>query len=265
MMSRFAVSAIAAFAALSAAAYGDVQVTFRGRLRKDGGAPSAQSVPMTFRLYKGKGDATASWTKQVASVPVDASGLFQVALRGDGLASAIDAGNANWIGVAVDGGKEQYPRQALLANSWSEKSERADRLTASPTVGTASVQGVEAKSLAVKSIALGGKVVLPASTSPASMSVNLTKSWYTLEAKGNVRFFDGANPRDLGTKRTSGGGCTFSTADCNCVAFFVSESSDAMPGMSLFVRKGDTIFLPSGARLSDGTVVRCRIYPIGVK
>ena len=265
MMNRFAISALAALAALAAAAYDDVQVTFRGRLRKNGAQPDAQTVPMTFSLYKGKGDATASWTMQKDDVMVDSSGLFQVALRGDGLATAIDAGNANWIGVAVDGGKEQYPRQALLANSWSEKSERADRLSDSPTVGTASVQGLETKSLTVKSISLGGNVVLPADTSPASMSVNLTKAWYTLEAKGDVRFFSGANPRDLGTRTASGGGCSFGSADCNCVALFVSENSDAMFGMSLFVKKGTDICVPSGARLSDGTSVRCRIYPIGVE
>ena len=263
-MNRISISLLAALVAFAAAAYDDVQVTYRGRLRKDGVAPAAQSVRMKFSLYRGKGDATASWSVEQADVAVDANGLFQVALRGDGLAAAIDGGNANWIGVAVDGGKEQYPRQALLANSWAEKSERADRLAASPTIGTASVQNLETKTLTVKSIALGGDVVLPASTSPASMSVNLTKAWYTLEAKGDVRFFNGANPRDLGTRTASGGGCSFGPADCNCVAFFVSENSDAMFGMSLFVKKGLDIFVSSGARLVDGTIVRCRIYPIGV-
>ncbi len=38
-----------------------------------------------------------------------------------------------------------------------------------------------------------------------------------------------------------------------------------MPGMSLFFKRGETITIPFGAGLDSGTVVRCRLYKIGVQ
>ena len=38
-----------------------------------------------------------------------------------------------------------------------------------------------------------------------------------------------------------------------------------MPGLSLFFKRGETITIPSAAGLDSGTVVRCRLYKIGVE
>ena len=96
-------------AAMVVAAYDDVQVVYRGQLKANGQAPAAQTMPMTFRLYAKKNSGTASWTTN-GVVAIDDKGLFQVALRGEGLAEAIDSGKANWIGISIAGGKEHYPR-----------------------------------------------------------------------------------------------------------------------------------------------------------
>ena len=56
--------------AACAAAYDDVQVTYRGRLLRNGTAPSAQRLDMTFRLYGSKGDAEESWSVTKTGVRV---------------------------------------------------------------------------------------------------------------------------------------------------------------------------------------------------
>lgn len=257
-------------AAFSAAAYDDVQVTYRGRLKKNSAAPAAQTVSMTFRLYKGKKDNDASWTMVKDDVMISEDGLFQVALRGQGLegrglAEMIDDGRVNWIGVAIDGGKEQYPRQAILASPGAEKSIVADGLAASPSIETAKVGPVDASALSARSLSVDGAISIRSATAPASMNVELTKAWHVINVKGRTRFFNAAPPRDLGTVSVANGVCRFANADCNCVALFTSENSDVMPGMSLFVKNNDLIEVPSGVGLKDGTVVRCRIYQIGVE
>ena len=259
-----AMALAALMAAVCALAFDDVQITYRGRLRENGAAPAAQTVSMSFRLYAKKKDATPSWTTELPEVRLDTNGLFQVALRGAGLAEALDAGKVNWIGVAIGGGKEQYPRQALLASPRASRAAIAERLADSPSVKTASVTRVATKTFAVSDLSVGGTVTSPPSAA-APVDVKLTKPWWTLAVKGNVRFFSGANPRDLGTQTASGGGCSFGTADCNCVALFTSENSDVMPGMSLFFKKDEQISLPSSVGLDWGTIVRCRLYPIGVE
>ena len=253
-----------AFAAFAANAYDDVQVTYRGRVRENGAAPAAQTVSMTFRLYARKQDTAPAWTAELPEVRIDTNGLFQVALRGANLAEAIDAGKANWIGVAIGGGREQYPRQALMASPHASKAAIAERLADSPSVKTAAVARVATKTFAVSELSVGGTVEIPTSAA-APVDVKLTKPWWTLPVKGNVRFFSGTQPRDLGTRTASGGGCSFGTADCNCVALFTSENSDVMPGLSLFFKRGETITIPSAAGLDNGTVVRCRLYKIGVE
>ena len=268
MKARHSVKKAMTAAVLMAAAYvlafEDVQVTYRGRIWENGAAPAAQTVSMAFRLYEKKKDVTPSWTMEIPAVRIGTNGFFQVALRGEGLAEAIDRGSVNWVGVSIGGGKEQYPRQALMASPCASKAAIAECLADSPSVRTASVVSVATKTLAVSALSVDGTVTSPSSAA-APVDVKLTKPWWTLPVKGNVRFFSGTNPRDLGTSTTSGGGCSFGTADCNCVALFTSENSDVMPGLSLFFKKNETIAIPSGAGLDNGTVVRCRLYKIGVE
>ena len=254
-------------ASLAAAAYNDVQVTYRGHLHENGLAPAAQTVKMVFRLYGDNKDTSPSWAATNNAVMVDSQGLFQVALRGEGLSEALQSGKANWIGVTIGNGKEQYPRQALLASARADRAETASRLADSPSIGTALVGGVSAESLSASNLMLiGGKVTLPESSSSViAMEADMTAGWRTLVMKGKVRFFAGGEPRDLGTKTVSDGECSFGRADCNCMALFTSENSDIMPGMSLFVHANDLVRVKWNAGLPDGTIVRCRIYPIGVE
>ena len=263
-MMKKAMSIAALMAVVCAMAYDDVQITYRGRLKENGLVPAEQNVSMKFRLYAKKNDDAPLWTAEIPNVLIDVNGFFQVALRGAGLAEVIDAGNANWIGVAINDGKEQFPRQALMASPCASKAMIAERLADSPSIKTAAVASVTAKTFTVSDLSVGGTVKSSSSAS-APVDVKLTKPWWTLPVKGNVRFFSGAIPRNLGTQTVSGGSCSFGTADCNCVALFTSENSDVMPGMSLFFKKNDTIALSSDVGLQSGTVVRCYLYKIGVE
>lgn len=254
-----------AIAALSANAYEDVQVVYRGRLYANGHPPAAQTLPMTFRLYAGKTDTKASWSVTNDHVMVDGAGLFQVSLSGEGLVAAIDAGKANWIGVAIDGEKEQYPRQALLASPGAGKAALAERLVDSPSVATAAVESVSANAVTLTGTLSANSVEIPSMDAPVSMEINMRRQWATLEVKGKARFFSGVVPRCLGPEEASGGGCSFGTADCNCAALFTSENSDIMPGMMLFFRKDQQVKIPTEVNLPAGTTVTCRIYPIGVE
>jgi len=254
---------LASILAACAMAYDDVQVTYRGRLTKNAEEPEAQTVTMTFRLYGGRTDTEASWTA-AKEVEVNSSGLFQVSLSGNDLAQLIDSGKANWIGVAVADGKEQYPRQQLLAAPLAERAALAERIGDSPSIATAKVGRVEAKSLMAHELSVTGDVALPSSSEPVKMSAYMARTWDTLSIKGNVRFFSGANPRTM-EATSSGGKCVLGTADCNCAVLFISEDSDAMPGMTLFFKENESIALPNSTGLPDGTLVKCWIYPIGVE
>ena len=262
-IAKRSVAVVAFLLAACVLAYDDVQVTYRGRVTLNN-EEVTRTVPMTFRLYRAKGDAEASWTLTKASVSIE-DGLFQVALGGNGLAEVIDAGQAKWIGVTIGNGKEQYPRQELLASPLVRKAAIVPRLAVSPSVQTASVSRVEAKALTVADrLSIGGGVKLPKDSTPASMNVVVTKPRYTLPLRGNVRFFSGAQPRSLDTQTASGGGCSFGTADCNCAALFRTVGSDVMPGMTLLFKKGEALEVPSAIGLADGTRVRCLLYAIGV-
>ncbi|MCR5752057.1 MAG: hypothetical protein K6G91_08845 [Kiritimatiellae bacterium] len=262
-----------ALAVASASAYDDVQVTYRGRMFKGGREPGEpQTVAMSFRLYAKRGDASPVWTMEIGEVGLDGQGRFQVALRGDGLAEVIDAGRANWIGVSVNGGKEQYPRQALLASPTASKSAVAERFADSPSIVTAEVDQVEAKALNVQSLSLSGGITLPTTTTPVSMNARLSLLWNTTSVRGNARFFGRGAPIDKGTQTVeSDGAFSFGAAEGNCVAFFSSVNSDIMPGMSVFFKRGGLISLASlapnksRAKLPAGTVVRCLVYPIGAE
>ena len=266
MKAKFVISVFAVTAALAASAFDGVQVTYRGRLHRGGTDPMPETVSMTFRLYAAKDAAESSWTSADMTVPVNADGLFQVALRGEGLAEAIDAGGAQWIGVSVDGGKEQYPRQELLAAPQAAKAERADALAASPEIGEVSTDTFTAENLSTENVSIAGKTTIPA-TAPVATTIALEGDWNgaSLPVKGDVRFFSRATPRDLGTMTATGGGCSFCVADVNCVALFMATGTDIMPAASMLFKKGETIEMPTTAGLPDGVVVRCLVYPIGVE
>lgn len=265
MNTKALLSVFAALAALASPASDDVQVVYRGRLLKSGAAPAARTVAMEFRLYASNGDASPSWS-MATNVPVDGSGLFQVALRGDGLAEAIDGDRARWIGVAVDGGREQYPRQELLAAPHAAKAERADAIGASPEIGEVSAASFTAENLATESVSATGRTTIP-DTGPVATTLVLEGDWTgaTIPARGEVRFFGRAAPRDLGTRDANGGGCSFGPADANCVAVFAATGTDRMPAASMLFRKGEAIAVPAAAGLPDGARVRCLVYAIGVE
>ena len=276
MKTTIALFAFAALAALPALAGNDVQITYRGQVRQVGATTNTfASHTMTFRLYEAKEDTEAAWTDTVTNIPVDADGLFQVALRGDGLAEAIDDGKANWLGVTILTGvdtntppQEQYPRQALLPGPWAAKAERADALLGSPAIGTVFAESVEAKSLAAKQLTFKSLVLKPPTAADsAHVTVHLEGDGWagkTVPVKGEVHFFSRTPIEDPVTAfYSSANGCTFGTADCNCAVLFRAKNDDRLPGMTLFFKKGETISLPPGLWL-DGIPIEATVHPIGV-
>lgn len=262
---RFAVATTVLCAALSAAAYDGMQLVYRGRLKMAGAQPSAQTLPMTFSVYATKSDTTPAWSVQVSDVAVNADGFFQVALEGDGLREAVDAGKAQWIGVSVDNGKEQYPRQELMASAWAAKAALAESLASSPSVATAEVKRVAAKTLSAKSIAATGSVSVPSNANPAPEDIRITGRWSNVPVRGTVRFFSQAQPKSLGPLSWNGSDANFGTAEHNCFAVFSATGTDLMPGACIMFTKGQAIKLPSSAGLPNGASVRCWVYPIGAE
>lgn len=286
MKTTIALFAFAALTALPALAEDDVQITYRGQVRQVGTTTNAFAAhEMVFRLYEGKEDTEAAWTQTVADIPVDADGLFQVALRGDGLAGAIDGGKANWLGVTILTGlesgetpQEQYPRQALLAGPWAGRAARADALADSPAIGTVSAGTVEAKSLAPRQLQFKSLVLEPSAFADSAYgSIRLEGDGWsgkTLPVKGEVHFFSRrmrmGKDSLLTATYSASTGCTFGTADCNCAVLFRESTRDKteydrMPGMTLFFKQGETIALPPGLWLDGGDAppIDAIVFPIG--
>lgn len=264
---KTAVFLAASFLACAAGAYDGTQLVYRGRLVKPGSSAVEQcSLEMTFNLYADKNSTTPSWTKTMNGVAVNADGLFQVALSGDGLSEAIRSGKAAWIGVCVAGGNEQYPRQELMASARSDKAERAGALAASPAIDEAEVKRVEASAMTVKTLSADGGISLPGTTAAVRENIHITRTWRAYEVKGGVKFFRPGAPKDLGTKTSEDNGrVSFGTADSNCAAVFTASGTDAMPGLCLMFKKGETVEVPAGSGLAGGKSVKCRVYPIGVE
>ena len=99
----------------------------------------------------------------------------------------------------------------------------------------------------------------------ATVSEHVVSKVNKLYLKGDVQFFSREDPTDLGTQTASGGGCSFGTADANCVVVFSATSTDWMPAASMFFKQGEEIAVPSAANLDDGTTVRAWKYNIGVE
>ena len=258
--------ALFSLTALAAFGYDTVELVYRGHLKyTDFSAPRPSSVAMTFRLYAEKSDETPTWTKAVDFVELDKDGFFQVALSGDGLAAAINSGKAGYIGVTIADGKEQYPRQQLLSNASASKAAKAGRLTSSPTIDSAEVNSAEFKSVSVSDIHAAKGINLPTSDQMLTIDVVHNKKDFVLKTKGEVTFFRQGKPTYLGSKTTSNGGVSFSKADYNCVAFFTSVDSTAVPGIVQFIRKGETVMIPNHFSLPDGLTIKCWLYPIGAE
>ena len=256
----------AALAALTASAYDDVQVVYRGKVKRLIGTLVEGEVEMTFKLYPSKGSNDAFWST-TTNVLVDATGRFQVALRGtdsngNNLAEQLDGCDAAWIGVSIDGESEQSPRQELTAAARAERAQVADSLAASPQIGQVDTGTLEAEGIRAMDVAVDGAVnVKVDGTVKESVVAEVPK----VEAKGEVKFFSRSDPAELGTRTASGGGCSFGTAAKNCVVLFSTTNKDWMPGASVFFKKGETIEVPASAGLADGTTVKAWRYDIGAE
>ena len=261
--------------------YDGVQVTYRGRLMLNAAQAGSQTVPTTFRLYVNRDDKEAVWTSGSMDIPVDDQGLFQVALRGEGLAAALEAG-AQWIGVTIEGSdeswvgstdggfREQYPRQELLAAPVAGQVPVAERLIASPHIVTAAVDRASIDSLALAGkVSVSGNVLIPSKGGMMNMKVNVQPTGMTLPVKGKVKLFSRSAPQYIGTGTVGlTGGVFFNNymkAPCNCAAFFTSTNNDSVPGMTLFFKKGEYINVSHKFGLPADTIVSCWIYPIGVE
>lgn len=259
--------AIAAlFAALTACAYDSVQITYRGHLKYNSPAEMPLETPMTFNVYAGKTDTEPSWTATFDSVRLSTNGFFQVALSGNGLAEVISGGRAAFIGVSVDGGNEQYPRQELLRSGWAEKSEFAGALMPSPAVGRANVNSAEFKSLSAASITVGGDVSLPESEQMLKTEVIHSGRNFPLKTRGDVTLFRKGYPIYKGTAASGGDGAvSFGVSPFNCAAFFTTPGSIVMPGITRMIKTGEEIAVPPEFRLPSGISVSCWVFPFGAE
>ena len=152
-----------------------------------------------------------------------------------------------------------------MASAWASKAAFADTLSSSPSIVTAEVKRVEAKTLSAKSIAVSGSVAVPSNANPAPEDIRLTGRWSNVPVRGTVKFFSQTRPKSLGPVSWNGSTANFGTAEHNCFAVFSATGTDLMPGACLMFRKGQAIELPSSAGLPNGASVRCWVYPIGAE
>jgi len=109
-------------------------VQFNGVVRNEAGQPRAGAATLTFSLYAEAEGAVPLWT-EVQSVTLDGQGRYAVALgalSSEGLPlEKFTSGEARWLGVAVDGGRE-LPRVALLSVPYALKAADAETIGGRP-------------------------------------------------------------------------------------------------------------------------------------
>ena len=90
--------------AVCACAYAadDFAFTYRGRINPVG-ITMPGTVDVAFSLYAEPAGGDALWTCEVKDVRTSTNGFFQCQLAGDGLAAAMTAHGARFIGVKITG------------------------------------------------------------------------------------------------------------------------------------------------------------------
>ena len=187
--------AVAAFA--GAYASDDFAFTYRGRINPVGiSMPSA--VDVTFSLYASSSGGDALWTGVVNGVRPSANGLFQCQLAGEGLAEAMTAHGARFIGVKIGGGDEERPRQEILVAPLASRAQVAGALTDDGSVGRIEAPQIEAQAISLGRTTVAEKL----SSGDVANALTIDKVSFagddgdslTMKAGGGIRVFRDAKP-----------------------------------------------------------------------
>jgi len=90
-------------------------VNYQGTLRMPDGTPMTGPVDLTIVLYTNAEGGPSVWTESFSQTSLY-GGVFNVVLGATpGFAPIIAANKSLWVGVSVNGGQEQGPRQRLSA------------------------------------------------------------------------------------------------------------------------------------------------------
>lgn len=130
--------------ALCASGADDFAFTYRGRINPRG-VTIPETLDVAFSLYAEPMGGTAAWTGTLTVRPAT-NGFFQCQLSGDGLAAAFTNANARYLGVAIGGEAEQYPRQEVLATAEADFAATADGLVSGGTAEMIEASSVTASS-----------------------------------------------------------------------------------------------------------------------
>ena len=195
-MKNFLLS-LAVAACTCACAADDFAFTYRGRINPIG-ISMPGTVDVTFSLYAESAGGDALWTGVVNGVRPSTNGFFQCQLAGEGLAEAMTARGARFIGVKIGGGDEQHPRQEILVAPLASRAQVAGALTSDGSVGR-----IETSQIDVQSISLG-KTTVSEKLSSGDKANALTidnisfasdvGASLTLKAGGGIRVFRDAMP-----------------------------------------------------------------------
>ena len=249
-----------ALACVLAAQAGDFAFVYRGRIDLAGRAGDID-VAVRVSAYSQETGGTAAWAKD-AVARIDSKGLFQLEFVDDGLADVFRAGTAKWLGVALAGGAEQYPRQRILDAPLVERAERACRLAPNAQVGS-----LEADSVQTGAASLAGGVEIRGALVSASGAGSLSVSSLS-STSGQVKFakadgttvslFRQAAPMST----TLANGVTkdqvLFTGTRAGVLTIITDSDWTAPCVSVFVPAGDV-----RAPFTAGGSVRAYFYPVG--
>lgn len=262
MKKVFLAFALTAFGILSAA---DFAFVYRGRINPVG-VVMPETVDVVFSLYRDAEGGTAEWTARKTVRP-NADGLFQCALSGDGLASAFTNVHARYVGVAVGGGGEQYPRQEVIATPLAEKAVQAESLMAGGMVGTLEASSFSAQTVTFAGVDVRGSLKFDGTN--ATFTVGQAKfgagggSLALKKSPGSVSIFRPAPPESYEFSSLNTDATMFHT-DVGGVVTLMSKSpdswrdSDGVPCVTWAVEAGD-VHPP----FSVGHPVKVYFYPFG--
>src|SRR5271154_6031024 len=109
-------------------------VNFSGKALDEQGKPISGTAASTFAIYKDQEGGAALWM-ETQNIIVDKAGRYSAQLgatKPDGLpVDLFNSGEARWLGVAINGGKEQ-PRTLLLSVPYALKALDAETIGGRP-------------------------------------------------------------------------------------------------------------------------------------
>ena len=260
MKKAFVVIAVSA-GLLAASATEDFAFVYRGRITAQSGSIPSE-LRVKYALYKTENGAAPVWTQEKTERP-SADGAFQSILSGGGLQAAFIDEKARFLGVTLgEGGREQYPRQEVLASPLAFFAERVAEAPAGATFKDARVESANVETFSVGTLDVTNRLDL-GGTGSISLSRAVARNGATLKIRkpqmGHVILFGATSEYPRGTvfPKTPHGFYTYVSR----TPVVKDHSTNTVPFVVTFPHHNSVLSLPSGIGASfDGGDVFGTLY-----